>query len=235
MTKHLFIVTSALNTKFGLFNLQERTEQTIHTIRSIRGHIPDAKIAIAESSGVKVTPEQINMFRSGCEWFLDFSESEYIKSMYDSTDNWDIVKNFSEVIAFNQALRMLNENNAFDDIDRIHKLSGRYVLNSNFDPSLYDNYPDKIIMSDRIPTQFEDNDIRYQYISRLWSWPKLHNQMIFDFFQTALDQMLNRLKNRRYTDIEHLLYHLLPTEHIVQVNPLGVEGLLGAKGEYVNN
>ena len=46
--KHAFVVTSAINSKFGVFSPEQRLTQTLDTIKSIKAKLPTAKIFVME-------------------------------------------------------------------------------------------------------------------------------------------------------------------------------------------
>lgn len=237
--KHCFLVTSAIVTKFGKFEIDKRLEQTLQTIKSIKSRIPNSTIIIVESSYDPLPDEIFDKLKDSVHWIVNLSGDPTIKHIQESTDNWDIVKNMSELLAFNTALKMVDDNKLLDDIDRIHKLSGRYELNDNFNPTIYERFTDKIVVPMRFRTQFidprEQMDVPFQYMSRLWSWPKAHHEIIRTFYTKAIEEFIQRLKDKKRMDIEHLMYLLLPQEHIKEVPIIGVKGQLGQNGRQVEN
>ena len=235
MTKHLFIVTSAINTKFGTFSKEERLAQTIETFKTIYEKIPDAKIVVFESSGISVGQEIIDTLHEYAHWVVNMSNDNILNNIQNNTDNWDIAKNMSELVSFNSGLRMLKDANVFEGIDRVHKISGRYILNKDFDASFYDTVPDKMVLTYKYTTQFTDMEVPYQYMARLWSWPTNLTDEVHSFFEKAILEFTSRLDKGKYIDLEHLMYYFLPPEHIQEVPAIGVEGLLGQNGASVNN
>ena len=147
--KHCFIVTSAINSRFGMYSPEERLLQTVATIASIRQFVPTAKIVIMEVTGVPITQEQTSILVNVSDVFLDFTEEEDVQALYNSTDNWDVVKNGTEIMCFGRALKLLKEDGEFDGIDRIHKMSGRYIINNQFDPMLYETVTTKIVIGQK--------------------------------------------------------------------------------------
>ena len=126
--------------------------------------------------------------------------------------------------------------NAFEGVDRVHKLSGRYTLSKYFNMNLYDTFTDKIIVCKKNPSQFGPNvNVPWQHCSRLWSWPAMYHDKIVEFYKTAIDEFTNRVKVGRYADIEHMLYMFLPKELIHEVDLIGVWGSLGQNGRFVSN
>lgn len=233
MTKHLFIISSAVNTKFGDFDSDQRLLQTFRTIKSVYDSVPDPKVAVIESSGIPLSDEVIQSLHGITHFLLDMSKNPDIARIHDSTTNWDVVKNVCEILAFNLAFPLLDSNNMLEGVDRVHKLSGRYTLNNNFDLSLYDKYPDKIIVTIAEPTL--KGDTSKQYSARLWSWPAKHHGLIKEFYFKAINELRIGIEQSKYVDIEHLLYDLLPKDLVQEVPVMGVEGLLSGNSQSVEN
>ena len=237
--KHCFIITSAINTRFGVYNADERLLQTIVTIRSIKQKVPDAKIVLVEMAALPLTEQQSKNLTAETDLLLDFTDEEDVKNLYNSTDSWDIVKNCTEIMVFGAALKMMREDNDFEDIDRIHKISGRYVINDSFDPALYakEEVVNKIVVSEKRASQFplHVTDQRTQYMSRLWSWPAQLCGEIIKFYDSALEDFTATIGRGQYIDIEHLLCKLLPQEHILEVKQIGIEGMIGPNGQAVRD
>jgi hypothetical protein len=235
--KHCFIVTSAINSRFGIFPPIERLAQTISTIESIRKHVPDSKIVLMEVTGVALTEEQSEVLSGIADVFLDFTEEEDVRKLYNSTDNWDIVKNGTEIMCFGQALKILNDDKEFDGIDRVHKMSGRYLINDQFDVGLYERETDKIIIGKKYQSQFDPKLTQqtWQYMARLWSWPIQLTDKIITVYKQSFEHFNERVSNGGYTDIEHVLAKFLPTEHVLEIDQVGVEGTIAPNGAAIRN
>jgi hypothetical protein len=235
--KHCFVVTSAINSRFGVYSPLERLEQTVTTIASIRKHVPNAKIVLMEVTGVPTTPEQVAILSGVCDVYLDFTDEVAVQTLYNSTENWDVVKNGTEIMCFGQALKMLKADEEFEGIDRIHKMSGRYLINEQFDNSLYEQEPSKIIIGRKHKSQFplEVTQQGWQYMARLWSWPVSLLDEVITVYDQSLAHFNERVANGGYTDIEHVLAKFLPTEHVVEVDQVGVEGTIAPNGAAIRN
>lgn len=233
--KHCFIVTSAINSRFGVYKPAERLAQTIYTVESIRKFVPDAKIVIMEVTGVPISQEQSDILSSVCDVFLDFTDEKEVQTLYASTDNWDVVKNGTEIMCFGRALKLLQEDGEFDDVSRIHKLSGRYLINEKFDLSVYEKYPDRIIIGKKHSSQFsvEVTKQSWQYMARLWSWPTSLTDRIIKVYDDSLSEFFGLVNHGGYTDIEHVLAKFLPQEHVTEIDQIGVEGTIAPNGAAV--
>jgi hypothetical protein len=233
---HYVIITSAINTDHGAFDPDTRLVQTLNTIQSVYDTIPGAKVALVESSGKPMEKNIIDKLHKVTNCVIDMSSDPTLKYIHDNTENWDLVKNLCEMLAFNSALKMLHENGQFEGIDRIHKLSGRYVVNEDFKLEIYEENPDKIIVPQRIKTQFPKKvGQRYQYMSRLWSWPASMLPEIQTFYKDSIEHYKKRYEENVYIDIEHLMFKLLPKKHVHEVPLVGVHGRLAQTKEFVRN
>ena len=236
--KHAFIVTSAINSKFGVFSPAQRLDQTFDTIKSIKDRVPGAKIIVMECAGTSVTEQQEKLIRLNCDVFINCSNDEDVQALYEN-DNWDVVKNGTEIMCFGRVLSILQQEHMLDDIDRVHKMSGRYVLNDMFDIELYEQIglQDKIIIGPKNRSQFpmEITTVPLQYMARLWSWPNSMTEDIIEVYLKSFNFFAERLAAGGYVDIEHVLYKFLPEDHVHEVQNLGVEGLIAPNGIAIKN
>lgn len=234
--KHCFVVTSAVNSKFGVFNPHERLGQTLATIETIRHKVPGSKIILMECAGTPLTPDQEAILEESVDVFLDYTNDEDVQAIYQS-DNWDVVKNTTEIMCFSRTLQQCWEDGDFDDCDRIHKMSGRYLLNDKFNLDVYDQNPDRIIIGPKHTSQFpfEVTLIKHQYMARLWSWPKEFTPTVIDVYNNSLAYISDRIVKGGYADIEHVLYRFLPPPMVTEIEELGVEGIIAPNGVAIKN
>ena len=236
MIKHCFVVTSAVNSKFGVYSPAARLQQTIATLQNVRSRVPNSKIIVMECAGTPLTDAQSALIEENCDLLLDFSSDPDVQAIYQS-DNWDVVKNSTEIMCFGRALRMCQDDGDFDGLDRIHKMSGRYILNDEFDLGVYEEHPDRIIIGPKNQSQFpfEVTGIELQYMARLWSWPATQTERIIQVYKDSLDYIGERVSQGGYADIEHVLYKFLPTEIVTEIPVLGVEGSIAPNGVAIKN
>jgi hypothetical protein len=236
MIKHCFVVTSAVNSKFGIYSAEERLAQTVITLQNIRFRVPDAKIIVMECAGTPLTDSQSQTLESNCDLLLDFSNDADVKAIYQS-DNWDVVKNSTEIMCFGRALHMCKDDGDFDGYDRIHKMSGRYILNDDFNLDVYKQYPDKIIIGPKHSSQFpfQVTGIELQYMARLWSWPASQLHTVIQVYEDSLSYIGQRVSQGGYADIEHVLYKFLPVDLVQEIPVVGVEGFIAPNGVPIKN
>lgn len=236
MIKHCFIVTSAVNSKFGVYSPEERLAQTVITLQNIKFKIPDAKIIVMECAGTPVTAQQSQTLEDNCDLLIDFSNDSDVQAIYQS-DNWDVVKNSTEIMCFGRTLRICKNDGDFNGYNRIHKMSGRYILNEDFNLDTYEEYRDKIIIGPKHQSQFPFHitGIELQYMARLWSWPVEQLDSVIKVYDDSLAYIGQRVSEGGYADIEHVLYKFLPESLVQEIPLLGVEGFIAPNGVPIKN
>lgn len=239
MKRHLFLLSSAISTGHSKFSAQERLDQTIVTIDSIRDRVPDAKIAIFESSALPLEQAIKDKLKSSSDFIAYMGDDPVIQTIYHGCGNWDMVKSFCEIIAFIRGMKLLKSMAKLDSqFDRVHKISGRYVLNEYFKPDVYELFPDKIIVPMKKPTQFTGRGeqfvgIPFYHPCMLWSWPMAKYDVILDFYHKCAHELNQRQTQNRFADIEHMMYMFLPKEDTLEIDAIGVEGNLGITGTLI--
>ena len=231
--KKLFVLSSAINSKFGAFNPAQRLQQTLDSVASIRKYCPGADICLVEMTGVAITDEQTETINSQVDYFFDCTRDQAVIDIYNSTDNWDIVKNTTEVMCFTNTLNTMLETGVLKEYDRVFKMSGRYLLTENFNPDFYESVVDRIVVLERKNSQFPPEVTggkQFQYMSRLWSWPAGVTDKIIDAYNEGFMAMAVRYAEGGYFDIEHMLYAYLPKDLVTEIPRVGLRGLLGPNG-----
>ena len=238
MKKHAFIITSALNTKFGVFNTEQRLQQTVATIDSILERVPDAVIFLMEVAGEPLTDEQKAVFNDRVDFLFDFTDNDKVKKIYQNP-SWDVVKSSTEMMCFAAALKQLKDNNLLEGIDRVFKISGRYQLNDNFKIDYYEQVglSDRIAIKHRQKSQFDlaVTQVAEQYMSRLWSFPAHQIDEIIKTYYEMLKFMGERVAAGGYVDIEHCLFKFLDPNKILELDTVGVQGNLGPNARFIND
>ena len=236
--KHAFIVTSAVNSKFGVFTPEQRLSQTLDTIQSIKTKLPTAKIFVMECCGTPITDAQAQELIAVSDYFRDMSQDADVQALYDN-DNWDVVKNGTEIMCFGRMLTELKQRNMITGIDRMHKMSGRYVLNDMFDAETYEDSDivNKIVIGPKYKSQFSESVTTqpWQYMARLWSWPVGRLDEVIKVYEDSLVFFAERLAAGGYVDIEHVLARFLNPDHVHEIQNLGVEGCIAPNGQPIKN
>jgi len=234
MSDSVFLVSSAIHAKHGVYDTQTRLEQTIETCKSIRNKC-DAEIILLDGGYQDITKEERDILSQYIDKFYTFSDAENIQQI-QQVPNHDIVKNMIEIIMYGSFFDKAIEDGWREKYKRIFKMSGRYTLNDDFNYDKHMQAVDKIIVRGPFTSQFRQETtggITLQYMSRLWSFDAFLLPYVRDLYTDMFNHMTERLNAKGYIDIEHLLFHHLDPVLIENIGKLGVEGNIAPNGARV--
>ncbi len=239
--KNLFLVTSAINSRFGVFDPKKRLQDTLGTIQSIKDRAPEQPIIVLEMCADELDENQRVQLKENVTGLVEFGDMPDVKNIY-KVENWDIVKNMTEMLCCGRFFQHMQANEIMPEIERVFKVSGRYKLNTDFD--LRDYGTTSFVFSSKRTSQFapeitgNDPDDNFQYMSRLWSFPRDRLSWVVNGYANMLTEMVTRLNAGGYIDIEHLLYRTFRTEktgETVERAKVGIEGQIAPNGQQVRD
>ncbi|VVC05042.1 Uncharacterised protein [uncultured archaeon] len=239
---NLFLISSAIHTRHGCFSAEQRLEQTIQTLESIKKYAPDSRILLIESSAEQsITKEEAEKLHPLANSLLNLHDNEQIQAAYKIADqNWDVAKNYSEMLAISHAIEFATRQQPqhLKDVERVFKLSGRYYLNETFDLSQHISEKECYVFAKRKQSQFPKNvtgGLSEQLMSRLWSFPASKIALVFFRYNLMLEDFLGSLNQHQYRDSEHLLLKYFSGPYLKEIDTIGVEGKLGPNGLIVRD
>lgn len=147
-----FIITSAINPGVGLFNPEQRINQTIQTVSSIKNIFPQSNLILID--GGKSFQEDLDNFlilKGKINLYLNMHENIQIRNLHNNFfskiknkcelgGNAGGLKTLSEICLMREVLFLLKNNKNllnFINVDAIFKISGRYVLSPAFNKQVY--------------------------------------------------------------------------------------------------
>lgn len=248
--KFLFLVGSAVNhfneNDISAFKAEERFQQTLDTLQSIKDKVPDAYILIYEASETPIKQEYKDKFTEQSDLFIECGDDPYMKSLYENLhrdpDKFTFVKSMLECRCLEIVLTHMMEHNVFNDATRVFKLSGRYKLNEYFD---IDDYKTRFLMNKYV-MKYYDYEERFENIENiysllygckgsivtgLWSFDRFLFNDIFNVLQKSFMYMERAIQLTAGIDIEHSFYHFIDRDKILNVPILGVDLIKGMDGD----
>lgn len=249
--KFLFLIGSAVNhfqeERYSEFSRKERFEQTLETIRSVKGRVPDAIICIYESSSTKIDDKYEEKFKEISDIYINLSDDPGIRVLYEnlerSPDKFPFGKSLLECRSLLVVLNEIRNHNLFTTVRRVFKLSGRYKLNGDFDINDYKSrfltnyYVGKVYEYNQERFEEQDNLNTYLYgfkgqlVTGLWSFDRLLLQNIIMCLYNSFEYMEKSIQYTSGTDIEHTLYNFLDKNRIVNIPVLGLDVIKGMDGD----
>ena len=216
----LFFITSCIKPKMGIFTPQERFDQTLETIRSIREKVPGAVVVLSDSSYEELGDWATELI-SKVDLFFYFSE---LRSL-----SFNNQKSKGEAALTYYTFRTLKENNfQWNTIDRIFKITGRLQLDDGFDISQYENLNGKYVFKKRNETWMNPPIMgaTHNLDTRMYSFTPDMIGLHLNMIATSFDSTLTHL------DLEHAFFVGIDKERLVEFDRVYCKGQVASTGEW---
>ena len=213
MKNKLVIITSIINpikeplsytNVRTIYSSEERFEQVLKTINSVKEKIPNSLIVLLECS-------------SNIEQYEDILRNK-VDKYFNYINNTTVLKHVnSKFKSMGENYQMLNFliNENLKDYESIIKISGRYYLNNNFNYSIFDN-------DENIFRYYKSVDV---VSTRLYKIDKQYFKHYIDTLKSA-DKYL-----KQGASIEEVLTKLLI---MTRIDYIGVGGNIAVCGSFVD-
>lgn len=249
---NLFIITSALFVDGpGISGFETRIYQTLSTVNSIKANVKNAEIwildasqSILDQSVYDLFPKDVNFFKLNVICMDDILKikedakliSNELSNLYATEDG---IANITDVV-FNAYIKSKTEtfmlNKFFQTIEtdiskfnRIYKISGRYLVSSNFNQALHDGSINQSVFRKKHIASPHLTELEYQYICVFWSIDSSmfngFKKVLIDIEQWIDDCYINK---KQVVDLEHAFYKFLKSNDVAinEIEMLGIMGLV---------
>ena len=224
--RQFFIVTSALNPNMGIINRQDRLQQTIDGLKSLREVYPDAIVLLVDGSPEKVEQEKIKTLDGLVDLVADFSGDKDI-SQFASNGR----KSEAENVLMLKTLFMFKQDpvlmRLLQTVKRIYKLSARTIIHDAFDPTEHDHFG-KYVFKKRMPSWIADSRKEFAtdlLITRLFSFcPSLMDDYI------RICKMNINLVMQTGIDTEHAHFVNMNKDYLVELDTIHCQGIMAGTG-----
>jgi len=225
-SRQLFIVTSALNPNMGILNREERMQQTIEGLQSLRNKCPDAIVLLADGSPEKVEEEKIRSLSHLVNFVADFSNDSDItqfasRGMKSQAENVLLLKTTMLLKQDASMMRLMQS------VSRVYKFSGRTILNDGFDSSEHNHFG-KYVFKKRMPTWLSGE--------RAETFTDLLITRLFSFCPSLIDDYMIVCRrnigviNDAGVDTEHAHFFNMKPELLVELDQIHCQGVMASTG-----
>ena len=225
-SRQLFIVTSALNPNMGILNRDERMQQTIEGLESLRNKCPDAIVLLADGSPEKVEEEKIRSLSHLVNFVADFSNDSDItqfasRGMKSQAENVLLLKTTMLLKQDASMMRLMQS------VSRVYKFSGRTILNDGFDSSEHNHFG-KYVFKKRMPTWLSGE--------RAETFTDLLITRLFSFCPSLIDDYMIMCRrnigviNDAGVDTEHAHFFNMKPELLVELDQIHCQGVMASTG-----
>jgi len=239
--KNIVLLTSAVYTNYGIYNPQERIQQTLATAKSAKEFIPGAVVILVDNSKVDVqndTSPEFEELIDLVDYYIDNSDDADIQYFHNNVSNYDIGKNAMEAMGLMKALTYIASDDSMKaevaDADRIFKLSGRYQVTDKFDIAQFDNAntKDKYVFKKAQPAWInpQDTGVTTLLQTRLWSFTPGLLLQTMEIYKSIIENMIALFNQGKYIDNEHSMSKFIPKEQLVELETVGLQGNIAPNG-----
>lgn len=224
--QQLFIVTSALNPNMGILNRQERFEQTIEGLVSLRRKCPDAIVILADGSPEPVEREKYDSMSQLVNLIADFSGDKDI-AQFASIGRKSEAENvlmLKMMMLLKQAPELMQ---LVHSVRRIYKFSARTTLHDEFDVAEHDHFG-KYVFKKRMPTWLAGDAAETftdLLITRLFSFcPSL-----IDDYSIVCRRNIGVIQDAG-VDTEHAHFFNIEPYRLVELDKIHCQGVMASTG-----
>lgn len=226
----LFIVTSALHTNIGVVNVQDRVEQTIEGLKSLRKAAPNALIFLVDASSKMVDEATAMRVNQLCNRSISFFGDEDLMSLANAG-----LKSQAEITLLFKTLSIIKQHPELQKmmagVRRVFKLSARTNILEGYDPKAYDNQYGKYVFKKAMPSWLPpqkqlESGCDHLYITRMYSFCI----SLFDNYLNTLPAIYQTI-NQHGVDTEHAHYGNIDKGFSVEFEKLYCQGVLAGNGQ----
>ncbi len=222
----LFIVTSALNPNMGVINRQDRLQQTIDGLKSLRERCPDAIVMLAEGSPEKVEQDKIVVLSDLVNFVADFSGDRDISQFAVNGR-----KSEAENVLMLKCMMLLKREpglmQLMHGVSRVYKLSARTIINEGFDYNDHAHFG-KYVFKKRMPTWLQGERAEVftdLLITRLFSFcPSL-----IDDYSVVCHRNIGVITDTGI-DTEHAHFFNIDPDKLIELDTIYCQGIMAGTG-----
>jgi len=207
VTSKIYVSNNSLsyaNTR-SIYTPDERFIQTMNTINSIKQYIPDSFIILFDNSVFENT-NYFDQIKDNVDIFLNITDN-YLLNYY--TDDCEF-KAFAEISQILEIYKILFSKFDFNNINQFFKITGRYVINNQFNFNQYNN------TKNIIKKNFNVTDRNY--------WYTCFYKINKNFIDTYFVRLKNILKDKnKYENMDlEVIFSTIFKDDFTFTNNLGV-------------
>jgi len=226
---NIFVIPSTIQPLYGVVSDDDRFNQTLETIESIKKCVrDDFFIILADSSARKLNDNKKTVLKSSSDVFLDYSDSA---TCQEFNKNW--LKSHGENYLLFQSIRFIQNNLSVDNA-RVYKLGGRCHLLPSFNVQDHTNMIDKFVFKKRLSTWRNEEQQKvfnstHLLETRLYSWPHDFNNKYLSIIEKNFQLFHHGL------DTEHAHFINIDKKDLHEYDKINVGCIIAASGTYIED
>lgn len=216
---NVFIITSTINTNWGLISSNDRYLQTLDTISSIKQKDNTAIIILIDNSTQPLGNDQYDLLISKVNYFLDIGTRTPCKELNKSG-----AKGAGEAYMLLVAIDLIKQLNL--NPKRIFKISGRYKLSNEFNINFYDTMYNNYVFKTRHINEYKLISLH----TRLWS---VCGSLINNMKELVSQSFYQHLVAK--TTIEEAMFKIIDKDLLLETEHIHCEGFIAPWNQLIND
>jgi hypothetical protein len=225
--KPLFIVSSALNSQMGVINQDDRLDQTLDGLKTLRKYVPEAIILLADGSPVPVQDFKIKEISEHVDFIVDMSGDEQIVKFAINHR-----KSEAENVLMIKTMMLLKKEPAMmklmHSVNRIFKLSARTDIHSSFKVDDHLHFG-KYVFKKRMPTWIQDSRKSFATDLLITRFFSMCPSLIDEYISLATDNINLMIQTR--VDTEHAHFVNIRKDRLVELDEIHCQGVMAGTGD----
>jgi predicted lipase len=223
--RNVFLVSSTIETTHGVFSPEQRLNQTVSTISSIRKNVPNSYIILYDTS-VAFYEKNIAILSPLIDELVLLQNNKMMMELSGRH-----LKSSGECFATFVVLSYLKEKQQelLNTTNRIFKISGRYQVQDSFNIDEYQNLKGKYVFRKRIKSWLSEEvqknrQVDHLFVTRFYSFCTTLVDDYLSILPKILDDTFLGL------DLEHCTYKNINKDLVVEFDKVHCTGQVAFNG-----
>lgn len=223
---YTFILLSTVGSSNSVFNREQRYNQTLETIQSIKQHARGSKIIFADNSIEPLTELEKSKITPDVDLYVDYENNLF--SRFASASNDNAVKGINELLMMEKILPLAREQGLINK--RVFKMLARYKLMPSFSLHEYetDQVTHRYVFKTTVWNFHRNGEVEYiKWLdTRLWSFCG----SLYDDYRQLMPTVFKYMMDTK-NNLELAHTNCINKELVLLKDQLHVEGLI-TNGEF---
>jgi mannosyltransferase OCH1-like enzyme len=208
ITSKIYISTNRFSytNNRSIYSKEDRFNQTIETIESVKKHIPDAFIVLFDNS--IFNQSEYNILNNMCNIFINITNDKTLNYYTNEYMYKAFAEMYQQIMFYDNFLSKID----FSNVNNFFKISGRYMINDMFNYELFNN--NKNIFKKKEEVMHK----KYYFTS----FYKLSKNILVEYFNNLKELFNNKEKyENNYSDFEVIVPNSI-IDKITLIDHLGI-------------
>lgn len=225
--RNLFVLTTSVYSDVSSFSYEERLDQILVSVSSIRAKDPSSVVVLADNSVGVNDSVFVDFIKKHVDVIICLRDVYGVSVLkkYDPIPGIPTKKGPLETHSIIESLKIVASKIDLSEINRVFKMNGRYQLMDSFDVAFYNSpeFVGKYVFKKRVPTwKSNEKEFLFMVDLDLWSFPvSLLGRTVEILYKVFYDSFfLNSVFSN--VDVEHIYPKEFENECVAEISMLHI-------------